>query len=178
MVPVSVPEIQAVQTRAVQPAVAPGGKVHREVDMAAQGLEAGVVEPPDRSHVAGYWPDRQILIAASDGLGNYPFDKKPPNAPAPDTISDHDRFDLAAGTEIKQAGKTDNPAIEFGHPGCHSFSRSEIVVERITVGFYALLPTLGEPEIVHAAVPTDASILELGYGTERILRPLVALGHR
>jgi SAM-dependent methyltransferase len=45
------------------------------------------------------------------------------------------------------------------------------------VDFYALMPTLGEPEIVHAAVPAGASILELGCGTGRILRPLAALGH-
>lgn len=45
------------------------------------------------------------------------------------------------------------------------------------VDFYALLPTFGEPEIVHAAVPAGASILELGCGTGRILRPLAALGH-
>lgn len=45
------------------------------------------------------------------------------------------------------------------------------------VDFYALLPSLGEPEIVHAAVPPGASILELGCGTGRILRPLAALGH-
>ena len=45
------------------------------------------------------------------------------------------------------------------------------------VEFYALLPPLGEPEIVHAAVPPGASILELGCGTGRILRPLAALGH-
>lgn len=45
------------------------------------------------------------------------------------------------------------------------------------VEFYALLPTFGEPEIVHAAVPAGASILELGCGTGRILRPLAALGH-
>src|ERR1700733_13606012 len=45
------------------------------------------------------------------------------------------------------------------------------------VEFYALLPTFGEPEIVHAAVPDGASILELGCGTGRILRPLAALGH-
>src|ERR1700722_5203389 len=36
---------------------------------------------------------------------------------------------------------------------------------------------MGEPEIVHAAVPAGASILELGCGTGRILRPLAALGH-
>jgi SAM-dependent methyltransferase len=45
------------------------------------------------------------------------------------------------------------------------------------VEFYALLPRFGEPEIVHAAVPPGASILELGCGTGRILRPLAALGH-
>lgn len=45
------------------------------------------------------------------------------------------------------------------------------------VEFYALLPTFGEPEIVHAAVPPGASILELGCGTGRILRPLAAMGH-
>jgi SAM-dependent methyltransferase len=45
------------------------------------------------------------------------------------------------------------------------------------VEFYALLPTFGEPDIVHAAVPEGASILELGCGTGRILRPLAALGH-
>lgn len=45
------------------------------------------------------------------------------------------------------------------------------------VEFYALLPTFGEPEIVHAAVPPRASILELGCGTGRILRSLAALGH-
>jgi SAM-dependent methyltransferase len=46
------------------------------------------------------------------------------------------------------------------------------------VEFYALLPSFGEPEIVHAAVPAGASILELGCGTGRILRPLAALGHQ
>jgi len=45
------------------------------------------------------------------------------------------------------------------------------------VEFYALLPAFGEAEIVHAAAPPAASILELGCGTGRILRPLAALGH-
>ncbi|HUN36743.1 MAG TPA: class I SAM-dependent methyltransferase, partial [Trebonia sp.] len=45
------------------------------------------------------------------------------------------------------------------------------------VEFYALLPAMGEPEIVHAALPPGATILELGCGTGRILRPLAALGH-
>ena len=46
------------------------------------------------------------------------------------------------------------------------------------VDFYALLPAFGEAEIVHAAVPRGASVLELGCGTGRILRPLAALGHQ
>ena len=45
------------------------------------------------------------------------------------------------------------------------------------VEFYALLPAFGEAEIVHAGVPPGASVLELGCGTGRILRPLAALGH-
>jgi SAM-dependent methyltransferase len=45
------------------------------------------------------------------------------------------------------------------------------------VDFYALLPSFGEPEIVHGAIPSGASVLELGCGTGRILRPLAALGH-
>jgi SAM-dependent methyltransferase len=45
------------------------------------------------------------------------------------------------------------------------------------VEFYALLPAFGEPEIVHAALTPGATILELGCGTGRILRPLAALGH-
>jgi SAM-dependent methyltransferase len=43
--------------------------------------------------------------------------------------------------------------------------------------FYARMPSFGEAEIVHAAVPPGASVLELGCGTGRILRPLAALGH-
>jgi SAM-dependent methyltransferase len=45
------------------------------------------------------------------------------------------------------------------------------------VEFYELLPAFGEPEIVHGAVPPGATILELGCGTGRILRPLAAHGH-
>jgi SAM-dependent methyltransferase len=45
------------------------------------------------------------------------------------------------------------------------------------VEFYAMLPEFGEPEIVHRVAPPTASILELGCGTGRILRPLAALGH-
>lgn len=42
---------------------------------------------------------------------------------------------------------------------------------------YALLSPHDEPEIVHAAVPDSAAILELGAGTGRITHPLLAFGH-
>lgn len=43
--------------------------------------------------------------------------------------------------------------------------------------FYARMTERGEPAIVHDATGAGASILELGCGTGRITRPLVALGH-
>src|SRR5918999_3273955 len=45
------------------------------------------------------------------------------------------------------------------------------------VALYATLPPLGEPELIHAAVPAGAEILELGAGAGRITHPLLALGH-
>jgi SAM-dependent methyltransferase len=53
-----------------------------------------------------------------------------------------------------------------------------ITSDGCAVDFYALLPAFGEAEIVHAAVRRGASVLELGCGTGRILRPLAALGHQ
>ncbi|WP_283136489.1 class I SAM-dependent methyltransferase [Rhizohabitans arisaemae] len=53
----------------------------------------------------------------------------------------------------------------------------EITPDGCAVEFYDLLPVMGEPEIVHGAVPAGASILELGCGTGRILRPLAEYGH-
>jgi SAM-dependent methyltransferase len=53
----------------------------------------------------------------------------------------------------------------------------EITDDGCAVDFYALLPSFGEPGIVHAAVGEGTPILELGCGTGRILRPLAALGH-
>jgi SAM-dependent methyltransferase len=52
-----------------------------------------------------------------------------------------------------------------------------ITPDGCAVDFYALLEPTGEPEIVHAAVPAGASILELGAGAGRVTHPLVALGH-
>jgi SAM-dependent methyltransferase len=46
------------------------------------------------------------------------------------------------------------------------------------VDVYLLLPDLGEGEIVAAALPAGSSILELGCGTGRMTRQLVARGFR
>lgn len=46
------------------------------------------------------------------------------------------------------------------------------------VGLYATLAALGEPQLIHDAVPLGAEILELGCGAGRLTHELVALGHR
>jgi SAM-dependent methyltransferase len=53
----------------------------------------------------------------------------------------------------------------------------ELTPDGCAVDFYALLTAGPEPGIVHDAVPAGGSILELGCGTGRILRPLAELGH-
>jgi SAM-dependent methyltransferase len=45
------------------------------------------------------------------------------------------------------------------------------------VALYARLPSLGEPELIHDAVPAGAEILELGAGAGRVTHRLLALGH-
>ncbi len=52
-----------------------------------------------------------------------------------------------------------------------------ITPDGCSVEFYARMTEMGEPAIVHDATGPGASILELGCGTGRITRPLVALGH-
>jgi SAM-dependent methyltransferase len=52
-----------------------------------------------------------------------------------------------------------------------------ITPDGCAVDLYALLPPMGEPGVVHAAVRAGATILELGAGAGRVTRPLVALGH-
>ena len=44
------------------------------------------------------------------------------------------------------------------------------------VALYARLPALGEPELIHDAVPAGAEILELGAGAGRVTHDLLALG--
>jgi len=53
-----------------------------------------------------------------------------------------------------------------------------ITPDGCAVDLYALLPAMGEPEVVHAAIPAGASILELGAGAGRMTHPLLALGHQ
>jgi SAM-dependent methyltransferase len=52
-----------------------------------------------------------------------------------------------------------------------------ITPDGCAVDFYALLPAMGEPDLVHAAIPPGASILELGAGAGRMTHPLLQLGH-
>jgi SAM-dependent methyltransferase len=52
-----------------------------------------------------------------------------------------------------------------------------ITPDGCAVELYRLLPPMGEPEIVHAAIPAHADILELGAGAGRVTHALVALGH-
>lgn len=45
------------------------------------------------------------------------------------------------------------------------------------VELYARMPTFGEPELVHAAIPPGTEVLELGSGAGRMTHRLLALGH-
>ncbi len=52
-----------------------------------------------------------------------------------------------------------------------------ITPDGCAVDVYALLPPGREPDVIHAAIPPGAAILELGSGAGRVTRPLLALGH-
>jgi SAM-dependent methyltransferase len=54
---------------------------------------------------------------------------------------------------------------------------SGIAPDGSPVDLYARLPALGEPELIHEAVPEGAEILELGAGAGRVTHQLLALGH-
>jgi SAM-dependent methyltransferase len=54
---------------------------------------------------------------------------------------------------------------------------SEFAPDGSPVALYARLPSLGEPELIHDAVPAGAEILELGAGAGRVTHRLLALGH-
>ena len=52
-----------------------------------------------------------------------------------------------------------------------------ITPDGCAVEVYSLLPAMGEPEIIHAAIAPGAAVLDLGCGVGRIAHPLIALGH-
>ena len=56
-------------------------------------------------------------------------------------------------------------------PGAHTPDGS-------AVELYEVTPLRGEDELINAAIDPGSSILELGCGTGRITRPLLALGHQ
>lgn len=55
---------------------------------------------------------------------------------------------------------------------------ADVAPDGSPVAFYRRVPAMGEPELIHAAIAPDATVLDLGCGTGRIAGPLVALGHR
>jgi SAM-dependent methyltransferase len=55
--------------------------------------------------------------------------------------------------------------------------RGAITADGCAVEVYLLLPPLGEPELISSALSPGASVLDLGCGTGRIARGLVARGH-
>ncbi|GIH81401.1 class I SAM-dependent methyltransferase [Planobispora longispora] len=59
----------------------------------------------------------------------------------------------------------------------HGTGPGPITPDGCAVDYYATLTARGEPELIHAAVPPGASVLELGAGTGRVTHPLLALGH-
>ncbi|MBG0830151.1 methyltransferase domain-containing protein [Planomonospora sp. ID67723] len=60
----------------------------------------------------------------------------------------------------------------------HGTGPGPITPDGCAVDYYATLTAGGEPELIHAAVPPGAGVLELGAGAGRITRPLLALGHQ
>jgi SAM-dependent methyltransferase len=54
---------------------------------------------------------------------------------------------------------------------------TEVAPDGSPIEMYTRMPTFGEPEIVHAAIPAGAEILELGSGAGRMTHRLLELGH-
>jgi SAM-dependent methyltransferase len=65
-----------------------------------------------------------------------------------------------------------------GPDGADARSTRGLAPDGSPVAFYRRLPAQGEPELIHAAVGANASILDIGCGPGRIAAPLAALGHR
>jgi SAM-dependent methyltransferase len=54
---------------------------------------------------------------------------------------------------------------------------ADVAPDGSPVAVYVRLPPLGEPELLHAALPAGCAILELGCGAGRLTHALLALGH-
>ncbi len=54
---------------------------------------------------------------------------------------------------------------------------TDVAPDGSPVLLYARLPSLGEAELIHEAVPAGSQILELGAGAGRVTHELLALGH-
>jgi SAM-dependent methyltransferase len=55
--------------------------------------------------------------------------------------------------------------------------RGAITADGCAVEVYLRLPHLGEADLIHAAIPRGATVLDLGCGVGRIAHPLLELGH-
>ena len=89
---------------------------------------------------------------------------------------------MRAGRDLVTRGPTKSPELwdrESVEPGSADRGALDGAVTRdgCPVELYTLLPTAGEPALVHAAVPAGAEILELGCGAGRLTHPLIELGH-
>ena len=60
---------------------------------------------------------------------------------------------------------------------CCSAVSTEVAPDGSPVEAYRRLPPRGEAELIHAAVPAGATILELGCGAGRVTHELIRLGH-
>jgi SAM-dependent methyltransferase len=68
--------------------------------------------------------------------------------------------------------------ISFNRDGHSGTGPGEFTPDGCSVELYAQLPGNGEAEIVAGALPSGATLLELGAGAGRMTRPLVAAGLR
>jgi len=81
--------------------------------------------------------------------------------------------DRNPGDEPRTGTESMNP-----EPGAERGTGPGVITpDGCAVELYRVLPAMGEPEVVHAAIPAGAGILELGAGAGRVTRRLVALGH-
>jgi len=66
---------------------------------------------------------------------------------------------------------------EPSKPGYSGTGPGIITPDGCAVDLYKRLPVRDEPQIIAAAVPPPATLLELGCGTGRVTKPLVELGY-